>query len=334
MFWDIKETLSYNALLNFVVGNRGCGKSYGSKQWCIEDYLKTGKQFIWVRRFNSEFDDFKNNFYSDIYHNYPEHEFEFKTVNYNTHKFLCDGEVMGYGIPLSVSLKKKSIPYPEVDKIIFDEFIIERGSSYYLKNEVEVFLDLMETVIRLREDFRCVMFIANAITFTNPYFLYFNIKKPNNKKMIKAKDDVLIQFVANEEFIEKKKESRFGKLISGTDYSSYSVDNEFLRDNDDFIGEKQKNLKYFFTLKANNEMYGVWVSNEEGLFYVSNKYDPSYKIVFTTLLENHKPNTMLLKGVSKSILFKSFVDSFKLGLVYFDSIKTKNIVLETIKHTL
>ena len=205
MFWDIAETLSYNALLNFVVGSRGCGKSYGSKKWCIDDYIKTGKQFIWVRRFNSEFDDFKNSFFSDINHIYPDHEFSFKTINYNTHKFMCNGEVMGFGIPLSISLKKKSIPYTEVDKIIFDEFIIEKGSSYYLRNEVEVFLDLMETVIRLRTDFKACMFIANAITFTNPYFLYFNIQKPRNKKMIKRSGDILIQFVANEDFMEKKK---------------------------------------------------------------------------------------------------------------------------------
>lgn len=334
MYWDLFETLSYNCLMNFVVGNRGSGKTYGSKKWCIDDWLKNKKQFIWVRRFNSEFDDFKTNFFTDIKQIYDDHELEMKTVNYNTHKFICDGEVMGYGIPLSVSLKKKSIPYPNVDKIIFDEFIIEKGSSYYLKNEVEIFLDLMETVIRLRDDFRCCIFIANAITFTNPYFLYFDVKKPRNKKMIKAKDDILIQFVANEEFVEKKKESRFGKLINNTKYAEYSIENKFLRDNEDFIGIKPKNLRYFFTLKANNENYGVWLSNDEGVFYVSSKYDPSYKIVYTTLLENHEPNTMLLKGLSKSIIFKKFVDAFKMGLVYFDSVKTKNIVLETIKHTL
>jgi len=70
----------------------------------------------------------------------------------------------------------------------------------------------METVIRLRDDFKCAMFIANAITFTNPYFLYFNIIKPNNKKMIKTLGDILIQFVSNNDFITLKKESRFGKV--------------------------------------------------------------------------------------------------------------------------
>lgn len=332
MFWDIKQTLSYNKLMNFIVGNRGAGKSYGCKEWCIDDYLKTNKQFIWVRRFKSEFDDFKSTFYNDIYHKYEGHEFEVVS-NENSFRFLCDGKVMGYGIPLSISLKKKSIPYTNVDKIIFDEFIIEKGSSYYLNNEVEVFLDLMETVIRLRDDFRCSFFIANAITFTNPYFLYFNLTKPNNKKMIKTKDDILLQFVANKEFIEKKKKTRFGKLISDTNYAKYSIENEFLRDNNDFICKPFKKMRYYFTIRAKGNLYGVYMVTSEGVMYVSDKYDPNFKLVYTTILDNHKPNTLLLKG-SKSPPFKRFVEEFKRSNVRFNSIKTKNIILETIRHTL
>lgn len=334
MYWDLKQTLSYNKLLNFVVGNRGAGKSYGCKKWCMEDWLKNKKQFMWVRRFGSEFDEFKETFFADIKHTFPEHEWSVVSVG-NTYRFKCDKDIIGFGMPLSISLKKKSTPYPNVDKIIFDEFIIEKASSYYLKNEVEIFLDLMETIIRTRDDFRTVFFIANAITFTNPYFLYFNLNKPTNKKQITTKEDILLQFVANKEFIDKKKESRFGRLIANTDYAKYSIDNEFHRDNEDFIIKKSPSkLKYNFTLKAEGQCFGVWIANDDGFLYVSKKYDPSYKIVFTTILENHEPNTMLLKGVSKSILFKSFVEGFKKGLVRFDSIKTKNIVLETIKHTL
>ena len=32
IFWDIGRTLTYNALFNFIVGNRGGGKSYGAKK--------------------------------------------------------------------------------------------------------------------------------------------------------------------------------------------------------------------------------------------------------------------------------------------------------------
>ena len=330
MFWNINETLSFNALFNFIVGNRGSGKSYGAKKWCIEDFLKNKNQFVWVRRFDSEFDDFKTGFFSDIVHAFEGVEFEYKSYT-----FYINKEVAGYAIPLSISSKKKSSSYPNVNKIIFDEFIIDKGNSYYLKKEVEVFLDLYETVMRMREDnIRGAFFIANAITFTNPYFLYFNIEKPTGKRGILKKGEILIQLVNNKDYIEKKKNTRFGKLIQGTEYGDYSIQNNFLRDNNDFIiDHKPQNVKYFFTLKSSDECFGVWVCYDEGFMYVSRKYDPSYKIVYTTMLENHKPNTMLLRG-NKGIIFTSFIKAFKMGNVLFDSIKTKNIVLETIKNTL
>lgn len=330
MFWNVKEILSYNALFNFIVGNRGSGKSYGCKKWCIEDFVKNGNEFVWVRRFDSELDDFKTAFFSDI-----AHEFEGVELEYKSYKFYVNGVVAGYAIPLSISQKKKSSSYPKVNKIIFDEFIIDKGSSYYLKKEVEVFLDLYETVMRMREtNIRGAFFVANAITFTNPYFIYFKVEKPKNKKMILKQGEILVQLFSNQDFINKKKNTRFGKLIDNTDYGNYSINNEFLRDSTDFIIKQPKKLRYSFTLKSGSECFGVWWCDNEGLIYVSKKYDPSCKIKYTTILENHKPNTLLLKGGGKSAIFTHFVKAFKMGNVYFDSVKTKNIVLETIKNTL
>jgi hypothetical protein len=333
MFWDIKVPLSYNALFNFIVGNRGSGKTHGAKQWCINDFINNGNQFVWTRRYDSEFDDFKtlrgkDAFFADIKHEYPDHKFEYKE-----YCFYIDGVIMGYGIPLSISAKKKSSSYPLVNKLIFDEFIITKGRSNYLRKEVEIFLDLYETVFRMREG-KGAFFLANAITFTNPYFLYFDINKPVNKKGIMKQGDLLIQLVNNPDFIEAKKNTRFGKLIQGTEYGNFSIDNQFLLDNNNFIlDHTPKDIRYFFTLKANGEHYGVWLSYGEGIMYVCKKFDPSYKLVYTTILDNHQPNTMLLKG-KQSIVFNTFVNNFKNGCCFFDSIKTKNVVLDSIRYTL
>lgn len=330
MFWDISEPLSYNALFNFILGNRNAGKTYGSKQWCIDDFLKNKNQFAWVRRFDSELDDFKDTFFTDICNEYPEVEFEYKG-----YKFYINKEVAGFSFPLTTSMKKKSSSYPKVTKLIFDEFIIDVGTSYYLKNEVQIFLNLYETIFRMRDNVKGAFFLANSISFINPYTLYFDLRKPINKKGIWRNGELLVQFVNDAELINAKLNTRFGKLTKGTAFGNFAVNNEFLRDNDDFILEKQPDkLMYFFTMKANSENYGVWISHQEGCIYVSAKYDPSFKLIYTTMLDNHKPNTMLLKGASRSVLFSTFVKAFKMGNVYFDSIKTKNIVLETIKNTL
>ena len=38
MYYSRNDLLSYNALFNFVVGERGTGKTYQFKDWCINDF--------------------------------------------------------------------------------------------------------------------------------------------------------------------------------------------------------------------------------------------------------------------------------------------------------
>lgn len=48
---------------------------------------------------------------------------------------------------LSTAQDLKGTSFPEVNTIIFDEFIIEEGQKkYYLQNEVVIFLNLLETI--------------------------------------------------------------------------------------------------------------------------------------------------------------------------------------------
>ena len=54
MFWDINKSVSRNCLFNFIVGNRGAGKTYGAKKYVINRFLKTGEQFVYIRRYKEE----------------------------------------------------------------------------------------------------------------------------------------------------------------------------------------------------------------------------------------------------------------------------------------
>lgn len=59
---------------------------------------------------------------------------------------------VGYAMTLSTAQDLKSTNFSKVTSIIFDEFIIEEGQKkYYLSNEVVVFLNLVETIARLRD---------------------------------------------------------------------------------------------------------------------------------------------------------------------------------------
>lgn len=323
MYWDIRIPQSYNCLFNFIVGARGVGKTYGCKKAAIIKFLKSGKQFVYVRRFEKELKKC-NKFFDDISVEFPDHEF---SVSKRT--FIIDGKEAGTALALSTSKIEKSTPFPNVDTIIFDEFILDKGYHHYLPDEVTNFLELYSTVARMRDV--KVWFISNALTMTNPYFLYFNIKMPYGKD-IAAKDDILIQVIQNEEYAQEAASTRFGKIIAGTQYANYAFDNKFLRDDFTFIEKKTGKSRYQYAIKFKGEIYGVWIDYEVGKQFISKDYDKNGKIVFTLVMDDHTPNTMLLKG--NKTLISVLLNNYKNGLVRFESINIKNMMLEVIKMTL
>lgn len=323
MFYDINKTLTYNALFNFIVSARGLGKTFGTKHWCIRDFLRTGSQFIYVRRYKDELLDV-DKYFADIAAEFPDHDF-----SVSGHEFMIDGKVAGYALALSTSKIKKSTSYPLVNKIIFDEFIIDKGTYHYLPDEVMHFLELYETVARLRENVR-VFFLSNAITQVNPYFMYFEIRLPRSGSVYR-KGDILLEMPTDNDFTTRKKSTRFGKLIEGTPYSAYSIDNEFLRDTDTFIEKKGEKAQYYFTFIYKDEKYGIWVDYTAGRFWVSRNVDPSFRIVYAITVEDHRPNTLLLGRVSKAVLFKPFIDSYRDGNVYCEDIKVKAVLFDVMR---
>lgn len=323
MYWDINKSLSYNALFNFIVGNRGTGKTYGCKKYAINRFLKHGEQFVYIRRFKDELKKIKK-FFDDIKEEFPDVNFKV-----NGRFFYINDKECGISIPLSTAKIEKSTAFPKVTTIIFDEFILDKGTHHYLSDEVINFLECYETIARTRDNCKAY-FLSNAITITNPYFLYFNIKLPYGKT-ISCKNDILVELVQNKDFIEHKKKTRFGKLINGTQYGDYAIENQFLRDNKTFIEKKKGNCQFFFKFIYKENNYGVWTNLQEGKIYVSNDIDENYSRTYALTKSDHTPNTMLIHSLKTSRAFKTFIDNYQLGNVYFENMNIKNVVYEIVK---
>jgi len=145
--------------------------------------------------------------------------------------------------------------FPDVAYIIFDEFIIDKGTYHYLPKEVNAFLNFYDTISRDR-DIK-VYFIANAITMTNPYFLYWDISLPDNNKQFKLFKNnlILLEYINSKEFAEARSLTKFGQLISGTDYGNFSLNNSFILDKNDFIDIKNRYCNFYFAFKYENQIY-------------------------------------------------------------------------------
>lgn len=349
MFWDIGRTLTHNTLVNVIVGNRGGGKSYGAKKKAIDNFIKRKEQFGYIRRYKEDLKKPLEQFFKDVEWEYP--DFEFKVEREKLYIRMksddkkakwTENDVAGYGFVLSTANNKKSISYPDITMLIFDEFLLEKGTQRYLVNEPEKLLNLYETVARPGTGHpRVVLFLlANAITVTNPYFLYWGLRMPktadkNGKWIWKHPTrPILVEDVRNEKFIDIKQNTEFGQLVKGTNYADYSIENKFLLDDDTFIERKSPKARYFFTFVYRNKEFGVWADFNEGKLWVSEDIDPSYVLKFAITLKDHKPNTMLLKRIGKQGHFKTFIENYKTGNVYFETMDIKNMCYEVIQMTL
>lgn len=324
MWYDNSRMLSYNKIFNFVIGNRGGGKTYNAKKWAINDYKKNGKEFVWVRRYKTEYSRL-NQFFDDIKAQFPDDRLEIKG-----RKAYINGKVFGYFMTLSTQSTEKSNPFPQVNKVIFDEFLVDKGSIRYVKNEVETFLELFSTVARLRDDVRAV-FLGNNISIVNPYFLFFNVK-PRLDRRFNKYDNLVIEFYKDDEYVNKVKETKFGKLISGTTYGDYNIDNEFLRDNETFVKEKTPNSKFIFAFKYNSNTYGVWADFNEGEMFISTKWDKFCKNIYAVTRDDHSPNLLLLKSIKTNPHFARLTYAFENGILFFDNMQTKNQVYEFLNY--
>lgn len=348
IFWDIYRTLTHNALINLIVGNRGGGKSYGAKKRAVENYINKGEQFGYIRRYRDDLKKPLEQFYKDISQEFPDHECKvegekvyIRLKSENAKEKWTEKDIAGYGFSLSTANNKKSMSYPDVTMLIFDEFLLEEGNQRYLPNEVEKLLNLYETVARPGSGHPRVSLwlLGNAISITNPYFLYFDLKMPSsmdrNGKWIwkHPTKPILVEDVRNEGFIKAKKQTEFGALVNGTNYADYSIENKFLIDDDTFIEKRSTKSRHAFnfTYKANE--FGVWYDFTEGKMWVSSATDP-YGLSYSFTIKDHKPNTMLFKTKNKSYWLKNFFEAFKQGNLYFESMNIKNMCYEILKTSL
>ena len=149
-YYNFDKLFSYNFLIAFVIGERGVGKSFNAKVAVMKKFLKTGEQFIYMRRYKTELDSALATFFSDLQMNgyLEDYDLEVKKSKMLT-TFKCNGKVCGYAVPLSTANILKSTAFPDVKTIIFDEFLLDNSGTYkYLKNEGKIsFADIEECLV-------------------------------------------------------------------------------------------------------------------------------------------------------------------------------------------
>lgn len=326
IWFDLGPILTYNRLFNFIVAERGPGKTFAICEYAVKNFLKTGGKFIYLRRFESELKDM------DRLYNPINIEHEDWSVRHVKGQFFVDttdaeghihSQHFGETLALTKGVTKKSTPYNDYNLIFFDEFILTSTYYNYLPNEVELFLDLYETINRLRKENEVrVFFAANALTNYNPYFNYFDIDLKSSS--IVKKPQILAYKADNSKFKEAKRKTRFGQLIEGTAYGNYAIENQFRFDeNENFIQKHRASDRCFFIFIIHSTSYGIWYNHQEQLFTISYKYDPSCLQTYTFDRADHVPNTILYTRIGVNRQLDILKKLIRRGRIYYESERIK-----------
>ena len=163
VYYNYDRIISYNALLNILIGERGVGKTFGASKLVTSDFIKRKRQFVYLRRYKTELSKSFKKFFEALKkeNEFPEHKLETKGLT-----FLIDDEVAGYGMTLSTAQQLKSSNFPDVYYIIFDEFLTKH---LYLNDEFVLFMNTISTIVRKRTDVKIYM-LGNTVSKYSPYF--------------------------------------------------------------------------------------------------------------------------------------------------------------------
>lgn len=336
-FYSPIPLLSYNKPLSFSIGSRSVGKSTGFALYLLREFIEKGRQFIYCRRTDEELKLTAPNYFDNAVNILKANGYEVESLIYKGGQYFLDDKVCGYAIPLSLQQKYKSGNYSEVFYIIYDEFMIMPGTttSTYLggknsSSEVDAMASLYQTVDRgIGRAFRNetkIIFIGNAGSFFNPFFINYGIDKflrPDTKHLA-PKDDIYVLEQTFETEATKEIKNSFGYLISTEKTKSYAYENRYADLSGDEFIEKKPEGTYtaLCNLVVEGNKYGVYQYSDAGYVYISHKVADGRPVLSLTT-SDHKPNYLMMKSWHNHPITKRIKDMYDMGCIRFYDYKCK-----------
>lgn len=193
-FYELDRILERDSLYNFIIGERSNGKTTALLRHMIKTYYETGLRGIIIRQMEEDVKGFKSAaLFAAVNNEGMVEELtngEFHEVKaYNRQFFLGrkneDGvvtyekEPFAHIVALSQSVHFKSISFPNVGVIMFDEFI--RQDRQMLGDELNLFINFISTIVRHVKRAQ-VFLIANTVSWNSPYFEAMDIRNVSKMK--------------------------------------------------------------------------------------------------------------------------------------------------------
>lgn len=253
-FVNMNRYWSYDLYRFFVLmGGRGIGKTTGALIHAVQAWIKSGEEFVYLRRYKSELMKAKgvlDPLISGV---------STVGVGKGGFEYRWGNRRIGFGCTLAMqSTFKSGVDFSKVSLIIFDEAILKpRGNLRYLKDEMTEFLEFVSTVTRLRTNYR-VLILGNNMDIFNPYFEYFGAPRFEVEYGDRERGIYFEKIKNKASLMEAQEKTPLYALTKGTAYGNYHYANEVLVPETACIEPKAVKGKMAFRLVYNGKTVNVY----------------------------------------------------------------------------
>lgn len=195
-FYRLDKILETKADYCMIIGERSNGKTFSVLEYGLIKWYKSNfnESMGIIRRHDEDFKGDKgkevfngiialdliskitNKMFNSIY--YYSRKWYLCRIDENGERKFTQQEPFAYAFAISGEEHHKSLSYPNITTILFDEFLTR---SYYLPEEFVKFQNLLSTIIRLRDNVKIFM-CANTINKYSPYFSEMGLYNIKNQK--------------------------------------------------------------------------------------------------------------------------------------------------------
>lgn len=240
---DQESLITSAPTFTFEIGGRGTGKTYGALLYLLQ--RPRVNKFVYLRRTQIEADLISNDYanpFKKVSSDHPGRwDISFKK-NGKEYYLIFDGDdLIGYSAALSTFANIRGIDFSDVDIILYDEFIPQKGSRP-VKEEFDKFRNLYESINRNRElegkEPVKVFSMANSNDIANPIFMGLEIVNRIGK-MVKTKTAIWtdperglrVIMLQDSPISKKKRLTALYRLGSGSsEYDEMALENVFSYD--------------------------------------------------------------------------------------------------------
>lgn len=187
-YYSLDKILKTKSRYNLIIGMRSNGKTYACLKHGLEECYKNNTTMAYIRRYREDFIGKRGEqLFASLNHNneiskitdghwdqivYRSKRWYFARFDNDQQAIVRAENPICFGFSLTEMEHDKSVSYPTITTVIFDEFITRQ---YYLNDEFVLFCNVLSTIIRQRDNVTIFM-LGNTVNKYCPYFKEMGLK--------------------------------------------------------------------------------------------------------------------------------------------------------------